>query len=569
MLAIHRGFSGGSHQRGTSGGWLVTRSRYLTALSEDQRAQLEHRLLDRQNGRCFICDRPIDLMLHKGQLDIDHIDPLAEDGLDAENNFAITHASCNRSKGAANLEIARRLAEFSRLQEDAQKLGNRGANLGDVLGRHGGAKFLLRIKRKQTHVEYSLPEVGDNSIRSATLHRDKLSGMESFFAMLPIEYLHHDDRINPRSIGANIRGLIEEFMQKRPQLHVGLCWWAPDCEGSGPVKVFDGQHKAAAQILLGIRTLIVRVFVEPDVNILLQANTNAGGKLRQIAFDIAVIRHLGSSLYVERVSRYRSMRGLAEDDYSFSEQDLVRFFRGERREMERYIIDAQRDSITHDQQNALLEFIEWAGKGADRPLAYTTIERSFFREFLYKKALDTPIDMGVDDGSNPRLLERGQLVRLMSLFAEVFLIGQWDPDIGGRRVESNIQEGKKIPDGHLRAWRIAREEVIANVMRWIRLVIANYFAYAGKVLEEEKQLHTRLPDELWERLRNFLENLARLPCWTDRNLSTTVFGPKQNLDYWQKIFRTGKSPSGIQILAAPLDLNQMILPKAATSGKKA
>ena len=69
------------------------------------------------------------------------------------------------------------------------------------------------------------------------------------------------------------------------------------------LKVFDGQHKAAAQILLGTRELPLRVFVEPDTNILLQANTNAGGKLRQVAFDAAVMRHLGSSLYVERVRK--------------------------------------------------------------------------------------------------------------------------------------------------------------------------------------------------------------------------------------------------------------------------
>ena len=48
---------------------------------------------------------------------------------------------------------------------------------------------------------------------------------------------------------------------------------------------------------LGTRELPVRVFVEPDTNVLLQANTNAGGTLRQVAFDAAVMRHLGSSLY--------------------------------------------------------------------------------------------------------------------------------------------------------------------------------------------------------------------------------------------------------------------------------
>jgi hypothetical protein len=276
-------------------GDAMGQSRYLAGLDAEQRVKLEQRLLARQSGCCFICDKPIDLVLHKGQLDIDHIDPLIEEGLDAENNFAITHSSCNRRKGAANLEIARRLAEFERLQDEAQEGGRRGANLGDVLARHKGATALLRIRREPRHVEFSLPEVGDNDIHKASIYRDKLSGMNSFFTTLPLEYLHHDDRINPRSIGANIRGLIEEFLRKRPQLHVGLAWWTPKKDGAGAVKVFDGQHKAAAQILLGVRDLPVRIFLEPDVNILLQANTNAGGKLRQVAFDTAVMRHLGPS----------------------------------------------------------------------------------------------------------------------------------------------------------------------------------------------------------------------------------------------------------------------------------
>ena len=544
----------------------MARSKHLTSLTDEQRHQLQQRLHASQTGRCFICDETIDLVLQRGHLDIDHIDPLTENGLDAEHNFALTHASCNRSKGASNLQVARRLAEFERLQEEARQAGKRGANLGDVLKRHGGAKAPLRLRWHDGHAEFSFSEAGQHEIRRTPLLDDKLSGMQSFFASVPLQYLHHDDRINPRSIGSNIRGLIEEFVAKRPQLHVALGWWAPTEDGAGMLKVFDGQHKAAAQILLGVHELPIRVFVEPDTNVLLQANTHAGGKLRQVAFDAAVMRHLGSTLYVERVNQYRDLRGLRDDDYSFSEHDLVRFFRGERREMERYIVDAQRDGVTHDFTNKLLEFVEWAGKGADRPLSYTAIERSFFKEFLYKKALDSPIDQGLEQGTNPRQLEREQLVRIMSLFAEIFFVGQWDPETGGRKLESRVQHGDTIQEGHLRAWRVAREEVLANVLRWLRLVIEHYFAFTAQMYDKERLLHRPLPDALWEHVRNFLTSVAGLPCWCDKNLSTTVFGPKQNLDFWETVFQTGRAPTGIPILTQPLDLNQMIQPSTGNSG---
>ena len=92
----------------------------------------------------------------------------------------------------------------------------------------------------------------------------------------------------------------------------------------------------------------------------------------------------------------------------------------------------------------------------------------------------------------------------MSLFAEVFFARTLDPELGGRRLENRLQSGDKIPEHHLRAWRIARDEVMANVMRWIRLVMANYNAYTGRVVREDRLLHVALPDEMWARLRNFL-----------------------------------------------------------------
>lgn len=544
---------------------MIPHSALLAGLDKDQRSALERRLLDRQSKRCFICDDQIDLLLHKGQLDVDHIVPVDMHGPDEENNFALTHLSCNRSKGASDLRVARRMAEFERLQEVARQRGERGAHLGHVLQKHAGAKHLLRMRRADGHIEFTLAEMGQPAVRTVPVYKDTLSDLEYAFLMLPLEYLHHDDRINPRSIGANIRGLIEEFMKKRPQLHVALAWWQPAEDGSGPVKVFDGQHKAAAQILLGVRVLPVRVFLEPDINLLLVTNTNAGDKLRQIAFDAAVMRHLGRTLYAERVRQYQELKGMREDDYAFSEKNLVTFFRGEHREVLRYIIDATRDSITYNKDNLLMSFLEWSGKGADRPLAYSAVDRTFFSEFIYKKALEIPIDEGIEEGTNPRVLEREQLVRLMSLFAEVFFVGQWDGDLGGRKLEDRLRKGDEIPEGHLRAWRVSREEILGNALAWVRVVIENFYAFAGQRVDRERLLHQRLPEELWKRIEAFLRNLAALPCWVDKGLSATVFGAKQNLDVWKLIFATGKAPSGVRVLAQPLDLTAMIQSRGTRS----
>ncbi len=537
---------------------MAAHSTYLASLDEAGRKALRQRLWERQSGRCFISNELIDLVLHAGDLEIDHIIPRADNGPDEENNFALTFARCNRQKGASDLRVARRIAEFEELQKTAIEQGERGANLGHILGRYNGAKAHLKLRRCGDAIEFALSEVGKNEIRHVPLYKDPLSDMEYFFTVLPLEYLHRDDRIGARSIGANIRGLIEEFLKKRPQLHVALAWWSPEMDGCGKVKVFDGQHKAAAQIMLGVRELPVRIFVEPDQDVLLRANTNAGSTLRQVAFDAAVIGHLGSSLYNERVRQYQEMKHLPENNFSFSEKDLVAFFRGESREMLRYIIDARCDSITYNKDNGLMEFVEWAGKGANRPLSYSAIARTFLRELIYKKALETPIDEGLERGENPRNLEQEQMVRLMSLFAEVFFVGRWDPEVGGRKLEYRLQKGDPIREEHLRAWRIAREEILGNVLEWIRLVIENYNAWTGRKIDRNKLLHYALPEDLWTRIKNFLTKLAALPCWIDRNLSITVFGAKQNFDFWKKVFETGVAPTGVRVLAQPLNLQTMI-----------
>jgi hypothetical protein len=113
-----------------------------------------------------------------------------------------------------------------------------------------------------------------------------------------------------------------------------------------------------------------------------------------------------------------------------------------------------------------------------------------------------------------------------------------------------------IPEDHLITCRISKEEIIYNWLKYIKQIIILHFG--GKIIQNNKLFHKRFPEPLWDKIRTFIKNLRELPLWINKGLSSTVFGGKQNNEYWQTIFETGKTPQGFQVLAKPIDLTEMV-----------
>ena len=526
-------------------------SKYLDSLNADDKNKLNQKLWEIQNHKCFICEQEMDLDIN--DTNIDHIRPLANGGKDDPSNFAIAHEHCNKSKQDADLVVAKKLFQLQKIIKDAEHK-KEVPSLKHVLSYNGGSKYLFKYKIEGNQLVYSFDSIGDTVIKRSEIFLDTLSNEKTAFIGVPIEYLYHDEIINPRGINKSISLLIKEFHKPNPQLHLSLA----RIEDS-KIKIFDGQHKAVAQIMLGVRNIVVRLFIEPDR--LIETNTIAGSKLKQIAFDKSIVRQLHDTLYAERLRKYQKDHLLNEDDFSFSEQSLVDHFKGERGNVKVYIINSQKNAITRNPDNKLQSYINFEGRATALPLSYSTFEKTLLSTFINSKTiLNKPINYKMDEGQNPRMLEKEQLILLCNIIAESLLIGKYDDEIGTNKIENKIATGKgnMITDDHLIACRLFKEEIMYNWMQYIKLLVKNHFAFIGAMYDDENLFQQKLPEQLWENIKIFLENLRNLPVWKDRSMSSTIFGGKNNYEFWKTTFYTGNTPDGTQVLTAPINVAEMI-----------
>jgi hypothetical protein len=116
-----------------------------------------------------------------------------------------------------------------------------------------------------------------------------------------------------------------------------------------------------------------------------------------------------------------------------------------------------------------------SGRQTERPLSCATVDKTFFSFFIFQEVLETAIDYRFDEGENPRELEKQQILQLMNLIAEEIYINRFNSKIGSTRIESCVQKGEDLPLEHVRAFRLSKEEVIYNWLRYIDQIIKNYF----------------------------------------------------------------------------------------------
>ena len=62
----------------------------------------------------------------------------------------------------------------------------------------------------------------------------------------------------------------------------------------------------------------------------------------------------------------------------------------------------------------MVNYIDSGGRGQEKPISYSTIEKTFYSFFIYQDLLGTSLSYKLEEGENLRQLEKEQILNLMN-----------------------------------------------------------------------------------------------------------------------------------------------------------
>ena len=167
--------------------------------------------------------------------------------------------------------------------------------------------------------------------RDFALFDDPILNVPYFYGRLPLKWIENDDQegLQPRVIDYKRLIILRDHLRLYPQMAPAIARLK-----DGSIRLFDGQHKLAAQILNGAPDVDVKVFVSPDeqtaarnlFDTLMITNLDAHSKLRQVPFYTSTLLERLSVIYREYWEEFATKKPQTEH----SEANFVDFLVAEK-----------------------------------------------------------------------------------------------------------------------------------------------------------------------------------------------------------------------------------------------
>lgn len=325
--------------------------------------------------RCFISGDIID---PSDDVEYDHIHPFGKDGETSTANIRIVLKVYNRRKSDQSLYDMRDNLRLERLFE-AKKNNIR---LQDI--------FKLKdIEKCNTHA-HSSPndiQIGDGKTTlQFPLFYDVLLKVHYFYGRIPVSWLENDDQegLQPRVIDYKRLIAIRDHLKSHPQLAPSIARLL-----GSRLKLFDGQHKLAAQVLNNQTEVDIKVYVSPEgvepskelFDNLMITNLEAHSKLKQVPFYTSTLLDRLSVIYKELLEEFISTKS----PENHTEENFIKFLASQKGFSAADAKEILRSAIKNSaiDGSKLAGFVAEASKDSNYPITVDLLNRAIFRSTLY------------------------------------------------------------------------------------------------------------------------------------------------------------------------------------------
>jgi hypothetical protein len=361
----------------------------------------------RKHSNCYICDESLD-GYSRDEIQFDHIYAYADEYPQELSNFAPVHASKDERKLNCHAAKGRKPPIECREEVRIKK------RLRTV---HGLADVCPSAIQSTYAISPDFKTIAFNGIQ-LPLYNQRLGLKDNYYFFHEVETKHieNDNEIQLRPLEPKILPMVFN-LKTSVQLLPSLARLDP---ATKTVKLFDGQHKAVAQIVGNNRERIpCIVFVDPNVNVLRVTVYEAHTDFVQQRYKKSHIDAKLADIYGQKIEGFRKKVGNPNAPYS--EADILR---GESvPTIRNFLLSSIIKEVSIATDIIRLYAAESRTDQKEHPILWQSIER-----FIAKFCNLSAVEQVSDSELNYRSDEIDNLLFLLNQVEECAINGKWTPE---------------------------------------------------------------------------------------------------------------------------------------------
>ena len=442
--------------------------------------------------RCFISGEVINLLTD--EIEYDHIQPYSKGGDTSLTNIRVVLKKWNRRKSDQSLYEVRDNLLLERLFTEKKSA----IKLQDILQ-------LRNVTQRSLHTTLQNGEItiaDGTDIKTFALFDDPILKVRYFYGRLPLKWLQNDDQegLQPRVIDYKRLIILRDHLKGHPQMAPAIARLV-----GGSIRLFDGQHKLAAQILNNVSDTDIKVYVSPEDNAgskslfdaLMITNLEAHSKLRQVPFYTSTLIERLSMIYSELWDEFATQKPATQH----SEANFVKFLVAEKKfsktkanEMFRAAVKVNALSLS-----ALEPFVAVASKDASFPITQEILSTAIFPNCLYLEPSTALLDTAEDF--------RNQGVSNFQVIAELLVMESFLKDWVQRQSKTSVSNVQ------LKARRIWHKGAVLTWSPYLKDIISVTFNILTQEERDRFLYRPSLEKGHTDRIATYLSRLFNHPMW--------------------------------------------------------